>query len=127
MNSERDIDKLMDEYGVVGAIRYMEQFDGGGSGDYTKEKQERSDLTYEERLEFHNRILNRQVLQEETNYGEDVPCVRETVAYTEKGLKYKTESRVDFEGMVKYMNERNIGFQDMTEDEMKMFVKDWKD
>lgn len=127
MNRERDIDDLIDEYGVVGAIRYLEQFDGGGSGDYTKEKQERPEPTYEEKQEFRNRMLNRHVLQEETNYAEDVQSVRETVSYTDKGLVYKTESRVDFEGMFKYMDEKNLNFEDMTEEEMKMFVKDWED
>ena len=32
------IDALKDALGVVGTIRFLEQFDGGGSGDYTEEK-----------------------------------------------------------------------------------------
>lgn len=125
MNSERDIDELIDELGVIGAIRYMEQFDGGGSGDYTKEKYEKPEPTYEEIQEFRNSVLNRQMVQEEVDYAEDCQRLQEEICYTEKGQVYKTESRVDFEGMFKYMDKNNLKFDDMTEDEMKLFVKDW--
>lgn len=36
---------LKDALGITGAVRFLEQFDGGGSGDYTAEKY--SDAEYE--------------------------------------------------------------------------------
>lgn len=125
MNSDRDIDELIDEFGVVGAIRYMEQFDGGGSGDYTKEKSEKPEPTYEEIQEFHNRVLNRQMVQEEVDYAGECQMLLGKICDTEKGQEYKSESSVDFEGLFKYMDDNNLKFDDMTENEMKMFVKDW--
>ena len=34
---------LEEKLGVVGTIRFLQQFDNGGSGDYTKEKYEKDD------------------------------------------------------------------------------------
>lgn len=39
---------LIKELGLVGMLRYLEQYDNGGSGDYTKEKYEREDLSIDE-------------------------------------------------------------------------------
>ena len=43
---------LKDSLGVVGALKFLEQFDNGGSGDYTAEKYEQEDelLTKEDIL-----------------------------------------------------------------------------
>ncbi len=35
---------LKDALGVTGTIKFLEQFDNGGSGDYTKEKYEHEDV-----------------------------------------------------------------------------------
>ena len=39
---------LIKELGVTGMVRYLEQYDNGGSGDYTKEKYEREQLSIDE-------------------------------------------------------------------------------
>ena len=39
---------LIKELGLVGMLRYLEQYDNGGSGDYTKEKYEGEDLSIDE-------------------------------------------------------------------------------
>ena len=39
------INALKDALGVTGTIKFLEQFDNGGSGDYTKEKYEHEDVT----------------------------------------------------------------------------------
>lgn len=41
---------LEEKLGIVGAIRFLQQFDNGGNGDYTKEKYDKEDvkLTEEE-------------------------------------------------------------------------------
>ena len=46
------IEALQKELGVVGMLRFMEQFDGGGLGDYTSEKylEEDVDMTRDELL-----------------------------------------------------------------------------
>ena len=43
---------LKDQLGVTGTLKFLEQFDNGGSGDYTKEKYAKDDeiLTKEEIL-----------------------------------------------------------------------------
>lgn len=41
---------LIKELGVTGMLRYLEQYDNGGSGDYTKEKYEKETLSMEEFL-----------------------------------------------------------------------------
>lgn len=48
----KGIQALKNELGVVDTIRFLEQFDNGGYGDYTKEKylKEEKDLTIEEIL-----------------------------------------------------------------------------
>lgn len=38
------IDALKKALGVTGTLRFLEQFDGGGTGDYTKEKYETEDV-----------------------------------------------------------------------------------
>lgn len=38
------INALRDALGVTGTLRFLEQFDNGGSGDYTKEKYEKEDV-----------------------------------------------------------------------------------
>lgn len=45
---------LKDNLGVVNTIKFLEQFDNGGSGDYTAEKYEKVDesLTKEEIMEL---------------------------------------------------------------------------
>lgn len=41
---------LEEKLGIVGAIRFLQQFDNGGNGDYTREKYDKEDveLTEEE-------------------------------------------------------------------------------
>ncbi|MGN0506104.1 MAG: hypothetical protein ACI4FZ_06055 [Lachnospiraceae bacterium] len=39
---------LIKELGVVGMLRYLEQYDNGGSGDYTKEKYLTEELSIED-------------------------------------------------------------------------------
>ena len=41
---------LKEALGPVGAVKFLQQFDHGGSGDYTKEKYERPDVSIEEVL-----------------------------------------------------------------------------
>lgn len=36
---------LKDNLGVVNTLKFLEQFDNGGNGDYTKEKYETPDIT----------------------------------------------------------------------------------
>ena len=38
------INALKDALGVTGTLRFLEQFDSGGNGDYTKEKYNEKDL-----------------------------------------------------------------------------------
>ena len=47
---EKGINALMKNLGPVGAMRFLEQFDQGGSGNYTKEKYDEEDITEEEYL-----------------------------------------------------------------------------
>lgn len=46
------IEALKSKLGVTGTLKFLEQFDNGGSGDYTKEKYETDDekMTKEEML-----------------------------------------------------------------------------
>lgn len=48
----KGIEALQEKLGVVGTLKFLEQFDNGGSGDYTKEKYLEEDkfLTKEEIL-----------------------------------------------------------------------------
>ncbi len=48
-----DIKKLEENLDIVGTIRFLQQFDNGGQGDYTKEKYEKEEniLTIEEMIE----------------------------------------------------------------------------
>jgi hypothetical protein len=39
---------LIRELGPVGMVRYLEQYDNGGTGDYTKEKYEQPELSIDE-------------------------------------------------------------------------------
>ena len=39
---------LLRELGPVGMVRYLEQYDNGGSGDYTKEKYEMPEMAIDE-------------------------------------------------------------------------------
>ncbi|MCM1251420.1 MAG: hypothetical protein NC321_01245 [Clostridium sp.] len=39
---------LIKELGVAGMLRYLEPYDNGGSGDYTKEKYEVEELSIDE-------------------------------------------------------------------------------
>ena len=41
-------DALLRELGPVGMVRYLEQYDKGGNGDYTKEKYENPNLSIDE-------------------------------------------------------------------------------
>ena len=54
---EKGIDALMKTLGPVGAIRFLEQYDQGGSGDYTREKYEDDDITEEEFLRLRDAML----------------------------------------------------------------------
>lgn len=48
---------LIENFGVLGTIQYLEQFDNGGNGDYTKEKYEHPDQPLAEilaQLEYMN-------------------------------------------------------------------------
>ena len=47
---EEGLQALEERLGVVGTIRFLQQFDNGGSGDYTKEKYEKEDVTTEEEM-----------------------------------------------------------------------------
>lgn len=53
----KGITALKDALGVTGTLRFLEQFDNGGNGDYTKEKYNDEDLklSKEEILEMFNR------------------------------------------------------------------------
>lgn len=50
------ISALKNALGVTGTLKFLEQFDNGGSGDYTKEKYEKEDvrLTKDEILKMFN-------------------------------------------------------------------------
>ena len=48
MIQKRGTEALIKELGVVGMLRYLEQYDNGGSGDYTKEKYEMENLSIDE-------------------------------------------------------------------------------
>lgn len=39
---------LLRELGPVGMVRYLEQYDNGGSGDYTKEKYDMPEMTIDQ-------------------------------------------------------------------------------
>ncbi len=39
---------LLRELGPVGMVRYLEQYDDGGSGDYTKEKYDMPEMTIDQ-------------------------------------------------------------------------------
>lgn len=39
------IEALKEKLGVVGTIRFLEQFDNGGDGNYTKEKYKEQDIS----------------------------------------------------------------------------------
>ena len=43
---------LLRELGPVGMVRYLEQYDNGGSGDYTKEKYGMPEMTIEQIMEM---------------------------------------------------------------------------
>lgn len=43
---------LLRELGPVGMIRYLEQYDNGGTGDYTKEKYSMPEMTIEQIMEM---------------------------------------------------------------------------
>ena len=45
---ECDVKVLLEELGVVGMLRYLERYDNGGSGDYTKEKYVEKDISIDE-------------------------------------------------------------------------------
>lgn len=48
------IEALIKALGPVGAARFFEEFDNGGSGDYTKEKYEQPDFTIDDILSMHS-------------------------------------------------------------------------
>lgn len=43
-----EINELSEKLGIIGAIRFLEQYDDGGSGDCVKEKYEKEDINAEE-------------------------------------------------------------------------------
>lgn len=43
---------LLRELGPVGMVRYLEQYDNGGSGDYTKEKYSLPKMTIDQIMEM---------------------------------------------------------------------------
>lgn len=43
---------LLRELGPVGMVRYLEQYDNGGAGDYTKEKYNMPEMTIEQIMEM---------------------------------------------------------------------------
>lgn len=45
---QKGISALLDALGPVGMARFLEQYDNGGSGDYTSEKQHMPDITESE-------------------------------------------------------------------------------
>lgn len=47
---EEGLQALEERLGVVGTIRFLQQFDNGGNGDYTKEKYEKEDVTTKEEI-----------------------------------------------------------------------------
>jgi len=40
---KKGLDALKENLGIVGTIKFLEQFDNGGSGDYTTEKYEKKE------------------------------------------------------------------------------------
>lgn len=48
---EEGLQALEERLGIVGTMRFLQQFDNGGSGDYTKEKYEKEDEQTEEEME----------------------------------------------------------------------------
>lgn len=53
-SAETKADILIKALGPVGAARFFEEFDNGGSGDYTKEKYEQPDFTIDDILSMHS-------------------------------------------------------------------------
>ncbi len=43
---------LLRELGLVGMVRYLEQYDNGGTGDYTKEKYNMPEMTIDQIMEM---------------------------------------------------------------------------
>ena len=43
---------LLRELGPVGMVRYLEQYDNGGTGDYTKEKYNMPEMTIDQIMEM---------------------------------------------------------------------------
>lgn len=48
---EEGLQALEERLGIVGTIRFLQQFDNGGSGDYTKEKYDKENEPVEEEME----------------------------------------------------------------------------
>lgn len=46
---------LVKALGPIGMARYLEEYDNGGKGDYTKEKYEQPDYSIEEILAMHKK------------------------------------------------------------------------
>ena len=45
-----ETETLLNELGPIGMAKYLEEYDNGGTGDYTKEKYEQPDYSIEEIL-----------------------------------------------------------------------------
>ncbi len=45
---KKGTEALLRELGPVGMVRYLEQYDNGGSGDYTKEKYDIPEMTIDQ-------------------------------------------------------------------------------
>lgn len=113
MNKEKyDIEELIEKFGVIGAIRHMEKFDNGGKGDYTKEKYELLEPTYEEMNEFLNSVNT-------------ADCVSEDTIYVAKDVKEcEYESRVDFKGLYHFMKDNDLEFDDLSDEDIKKFIRE---
>ncbi|MCM1241371.1 MAG: hypothetical protein NC314_00900 [Roseburia sp.] len=48
MIQKKGTEALIKELGIVGMLRYLEQYDNGGNGDYTKEKYEMEEMAIDE-------------------------------------------------------------------------------
>ena len=60
---KRGMTALLQELGPMGTATFLEQFDHGGYGDYTREKYEKPDLSIDEILEQRALIRAEQVVR----------------------------------------------------------------
>ena len=89
---------LIKEFGVTGMLRYLEQYDNGGSGDYTKEKYEREEYSIDE------------IVNSDSNFTiEDIHKLREYNYYLTKDMTVHEQ--------IEYYNAKGNAFQKEIEEE----------